>query len=389
MASITAWTRLEPRTERLDLADGLAARLHDPLWQLARQWQIGEFTAEDTGSPVQVRVRVEQSPLTRLRAGGEGRPIVAYDPIAAPLEAVVEAEPPVLHRRFAAVAGRHLVDLLTRSGAGAHVGAFTRAFPLTVPPADQTLDAASRRFLAVLAGRVPDGVAVRSACGAGSAPTTPAIPGVPAGDPAIAAAIRDFVRWYDAAAGAATGPASGAGTPSSWQRDRMEYRFAVAGPSPGGEIVLDAAEHTGGRLDWAAFDRRRGVAFGATADAAKARVVTRTVIPSRVTYRGMPAARWWEFEDSHVDFGQVEAGPTDLLRMLMLSFALDYGNDWFVAPVELDVGAVHRVRSVVTTDSFGQRTLVRPAAVVDGTRSDWRMFSPSPAIRHGARRRRP
>ena len=31
MASITSWTRLEPRTERHDLEDGLAARLHDPL----------------------------------------------------------------------------------------------------------------------------------------------------------------------------------------------------------------------------------------------------------------------------------------------------------------------------------------------------------------------
>ena len=83
MASITSWTRLEPRTERHDLEDGLAARLHDPLWQLARQWQIGEFTGEDAGSPVAVRVRVEQSVLHRFRAGPDGEP--ASSPVNSPI----------------------------------------------------------------------------------------------------------------------------------------------------------------------------------------------------------------------------------------------------------------------------------------------------------------
>ena len=37
----------------------------------------------------------------------------------------------------------------------------------------------------------------------------------------------------------------------------------------------------------------------------------------------MPAARFWEFEDAQVDFGSVDAGPTDLARMLLVEFALD------------------------------------------------------------------
>ncbi len=135
VASITSWTRLEPRTERLDLADGLAARLHDPLWQLARQWQIGEFTAEDAGSPVQVRVRVEQSPLTRLRLGGDGGPVVAYDPVAAPLEAVVEAEAPVARTGASPPSPVATSSACSSDPAPAPTSPpFTTAFPLSAPP---------------------------------------------------------------------------------------------------------------------------------------------------------------------------------------------------------------------------------------------------------------
>lgn len=370
MASITSWTRLEPRSERHDLADGLAAHLHDPLWQLARQWQIGEFTAEDTGSPVHARVRLEHSALNRFRAGPEGEPVVAYDPRAAPLEATVEAEPDVPTARGAAVAGLRFVELLTLEGAPPAVAkAFTSAFALTAAD-DGLLDDAGRRFLAVVAGRAPDGVKLRAACGAAPG-AIPAGVNVARGDPKVTAAVRAYVTWYDAEHRPVT-------PTTAWQRERMEYEFAVAAPSatPGRQIVLDAPEYANGRLDWPAFDRRIGATLGQEDRAAA--FVTRTVIPSRVSYRGMPAARWWEFEDATVDFGRVEAGPADLLRLLLVAFAVDYGNDWFVLPVELDVGAVYRVRSLVVTDSFGIRTLVRSAAQVDGARRDWRMYSPAP-----------
>ena len=51
MSSITTWVRLEPRCRTADMNAGLQARIYDPLWLLARQWQIGEFQGEDNGSP--------------------------------------------------------------------------------------------------------------------------------------------------------------------------------------------------------------------------------------------------------------------------------------------------------------------------------------------------
>ena len=51
MGSITSWIRLEPR-RRDDMSEAVHARVYDPLWMLARQWQTGEFQGEDTGTPV-------------------------------------------------------------------------------------------------------------------------------------------------------------------------------------------------------------------------------------------------------------------------------------------------------------------------------------------------
>jgi hypothetical protein len=43
------WTRLEPQSRGRNPSPGLEARMHDPLWLLARQWQFGEFHGEDAG----------------------------------------------------------------------------------------------------------------------------------------------------------------------------------------------------------------------------------------------------------------------------------------------------------------------------------------------------
>ena len=49
--------------------------------------------------------------------------------------------------------------------------------------------------------------------------------------------------------------------------------------------------------------------------------------------------------------------------MLLVEFAVDYGNDWFVIPVELEVGSLYRTQSLIVTDSFGVRTRSnRPAS---------------------------
>jgi hypothetical protein len=59
-------------------AEEMQARVKDPLWFLARQWQAGEFEAESGGRPVQVAITSRQW--------------LVKDASTAPLESVMEAE---------------------------------------------------------------------------------------------------------------------------------------------------------------------------------------------------------------------------------------------------------------------------------------------------------
>src|SRR6476646_4824016 len=67
--SITSWTRLEPRSREADMRVSLSARVFDPLWLLTRQWQVGEYQAEDAGTPVGARVRASSATFSRCHLG--------------------------------------------------------------------------------------------------------------------------------------------------------------------------------------------------------------------------------------------------------------------------------------------------------------------------------
>ena len=90
----------------------------------------------------------------------------------------------------------------------------------------------------------------------------------------------------------------------------------------------------------------------------------------------MPEDRWWAFEDSVTDLGQLDTEPVDLARMLVMEFGLVYGADWFFVPIPSPTGALQRITTLVVTDTFGFRTLIRPVEqmpVVGGQRP-WSMF---------------
>ena len=85
--------RLEgvPRTEDFDR--GLRAEIHDPLWMLSRQWQMGEFEGEDRGAAVTVQVKANHGPvqtLTRPESAAHGEITLAKNmaPACPPLHLV-------------------------------------------------------------------------------------------------------------------------------------------------------------------------------------------------------------------------------------------------------------------------------------------------------------
>jgi hypothetical protein len=79
---------LDPDNISANIDEAQEARIKDPLWFLARQWQTGEFEAENGGSPAQVDVSWTSFAIDQLIRGQVNE---ALDP-ADPLDARVESE---------------------------------------------------------------------------------------------------------------------------------------------------------------------------------------------------------------------------------------------------------------------------------------------------------
>ncbi len=383
--SITTWMRLEPRSRDAEMSAGLQARIYDPLWLLARQWQVGEFQGEDNGSPASARWRGEAARLTRYHPGAladktpvEGQ---AYDGVITPLETLVERERvrPDASRperlRFAAEAGQHFLRMLDQQPMSrSYRDLFKSKYPFPPLTAAQraTLDADSQNFLDLVAPRVPDGRQLYAAFAAAlRAPTGARLPAdltIAQADVAeVQVTAEAWLRWYESLA------SEPVGSNPAWSAERMEYNFSVATRMSTGEKVLTSPEYYSGHMDWHDFNVNDGASLRASNDS-PGKPLTRTLIPAPISYRGMPAARFWEFEDAQVDFGAVDAGPEELARLLLVEFAISYGNDWFVIPVELPVGSLCRSNSLVVTNTFGERMLIRPAQETQGPGATWRMF---------------
>ena len=134
---------------------------------------------------------------------------------------------------------------------------------------------------------------------------------------------------------------------------------SARGCRPMHRTTSPSATEIDGPIDWSTFDVNTQASLTTTADQSFTSLVEAT-IPAPVTFPGAPAVRFWEMEDAHVAYGLVPVGPTDLAHLMLIEYASSYGNDWFVVPLTLPVGSVTRINSLIVTDTFGVRSLVRP-----------------------------
>lgn len=86
-------------------------------------------------------------------------------------------------------------------------------------------------------------------------------------------------------------------------------------------------------------------------------------------------SHYWGFEDRRINFGIVDAAADDLGCMLLLAFALVYGNDFFLVPLELPVDSLCRIDTLVMHVTFGEVHTVDPAASLDKGKDVWRIFT--------------
>lgn len=359
---VRGWNRLEGRPRNADFARSLRAEVRDPLWFLTRQWQYGEFEGEDAGSPIDARIAYRTAPLDGYAPGDVS---LAYD-VAMPLEVRVEREPVPFDLMLHMQAARVFERLLGDHGHAARLSDYALLFVLDYDAAiagaptveSRALFQAGKAFLfdtAQLVAAVRDGS--HSARIAGFAHLTTA----ESAD--LVAAGTALVAWYER-----TYSQPDAEAPA-WRTGTLDYRFSCSANTGG--VRLDALHHRGGELDWHAFDVGTSAVPGTPATAPPS--VALSFVPAAIRFAGMPSPRYWEIEDSGVDFGALDVNRNDLARLLLTEFMLLFSNDWCLLPLELAVGTFTRVEGLVVTDVFGDRTLVRAAD--RGADADWQRWS--------------
>lgn len=384
MAEITYYSRLEPRPRDNDFTYTLAAPVRDPLWFLSRQWQIGEFSAEDTGSLAFVQYSAHVATMPRWRHGTTTVDVDA----GAPLEAQTLQEPFSPDRGLQVELGHdfadYLRDELDDAGvANTLIGRFLAIpeyvvadLPAETPVLDP-VDPATRRFLSVCAGRTLNGhrlyvLGKDLASGADEVPAE-----VTTDDDEIEAIERALARLVNRVR--LVFGEIGTADPVTWQPKRLEYKLQVVGvdPSQGGAetVTHDAFPDASGEYEWYSFDavaRTTGTTEPAPEPEAG------TIVPTHVQFDGMPATRFWNFEENTLALPDVQpTGPDDILKLFVTDFMLVHGNDWYVFPFAQKVGTLAAIHWVVVHDVFGRKTLVKRAdegATLPGA-DRWTMFS--------------
>lgn len=389
MIDLLYFRRLEPRARDNDLTRSLAAELRDPLWMLTRQWQFGEFAGRDAGSMAYVTYAggVAQLPRWEPALDGSEREL-RQD---APLEAQVLREPFAPDLSLRVELGQDFSDFLANglsnaTQAAALVDAFRSLVNYQIQPlADDDelnpVDPATKRFLMVCASKAVDGFALYN-LGCDIRDGKALVPSEVTSDPALVVAIESALADLATRVETIYGAVSDTEGPPTWKAERLEYQLNVvaADPSGNGNATLAAYPDSDGEFEWFSFDVSQ-----------KDALATETLykpcdfheIPARVRFPGMPASRFWNFEENKTALPDVLASPADMLKLTAIDCVVIHSNDWYRIPYLQEPGTLARTDYILVHDVFGRVTAVFGANSAADSTTDvpsyhrWCLFNPT------------
>lgn len=391
-SSLITWNRLEGRPRQEDFERNLQAEIHDPLWMLCRQWQLGEFQGEDAGSAIKAKVQVSTAKINRY--AGRSNQAVGYDD-SLPLETKVEHEMIPFDLMTRAQVGRHWFKLLSDISDLADVDALKKnyltkfGFTDFVNNTEEDNQLRSNRqawqTFELLKGRVVDGEKLYAVIHFDVTAHMNWLVEIEISDGSsdfqkILKAAKALDNWFSQVYSQPN-----ESDDSAWSDAYLEYQFACSAPADNqgeNQTVMVAEKYHHGHLDWYSvdIDTRRNARLTDRPDASISDTRLEleepiTFIPNTIEFAGMPSVRWWEFEDSKTNFGNINPNTTDLATLVLADFGLVYGNDWSLVPYALEVGSLSEVQGVIVEDVFGVRTLVRSASNnAESERMRWGMY---------------
>jgi len=290
-----SYARLEPYPNDRNIEAGFAAALHDPVWFLARQWQMGEHQGENASSPVLAHYTLTQSPIQGVDAG--------FDPKRIPAEAIVESE---LGDWW--TMGRRIRTGKRLSAAPAVQGHSELQFADPPPPYENFTGQFDGRAIWYARGQL--GIA-------------------------------------DAAFGADAPPTE---SRPDWDSQNLIYQQDEPRAFYTRDDALQVNQHRGGQMDWYSVDGSARAEPAAPGPETRAR----DVIPTALHYPGAPSTRWWQIEDAEVDFGGYPPDSAHVPTAILTELIFSHSDDWFLFPVTATAGHVALLDDMTVTDAFGR-----------------------------------
>lgn len=398
-----AYNRIEGRPREEELNDSMAAKVNDPLWMLARQFQFGELKGEDAGSAIFAKAAINTVNMSSF-TGGNGQKVPYSEEI--PLEARVERLIPEIDLKLALKLGKKFLQFLDEEGEaapaskqynqGMYKDPLLMKFAFDYPNIEKENDfketvvkartlslQKASSFLRAIAGKALNGKTLWFDLAGDFSNVNPWVLAANQSlteQKFILSKHKTIVqnaakKWIEYFIDELNLPKNA--QDDSWYSERLEYSFKTSvDEGDGSETELKADEYFQGHLDWYSFDvaQEKAGVDNDFDEAIKKREVL-TVIPSEASFAGMPNSRWWEMEDGSIDLANLKASDTDIAKILVTQYALQYSNDWLAIPYQLPTGSFTEVEGVLVRDTFGQNFFVEAAHKEGNSWNEWNMYS--------------
>ena len=135
--TIVLWNRLEGRPRTHNFERALKAEVRDALWMLTKQWQMGELSGDDAGSPVFAKVHIETTQLTKYKPGDQ--PVQVFNKNV-PLETIAEQRKILfswdeknMQLDLRLNIGRYWLKVLRDNGLATYTSSFIKQYGFVLP----------------------------------------------------------------------------------------------------------------------------------------------------------------------------------------------------------------------------------------------------------------
>jgi hypothetical protein len=370
--TVTMWNRLEGRPRTIDFDKAMKAEVRDALWMLTKQWQMGEFVANDAGSPINAKAHIHTSKITQYQAASN--PFQEFDQFL-PLEAQAEQKkiPFVRGQEIISIdvrlhLGKYWIKLL-QSKSLSYAADYITKYAFVLPAKTRATDYIysqknTLQTYKAISGRSMDGYLLLAYLLTGGS----AADGITNTDPdktTLNNLGKEFVTWYQK-----TYLQPLQTEDNAWLPNQLEYNFTCNAEAPDASKLLVAQEYYDGYLDWYAFNTQRST----PSNKGIIKDETDSLIPAHIVFDGMPDTRWWKFEDSKTSLGDVKPSTTDLSKLLLIEFGLVFANDWFLIPFELPIGSIASIKGLTVSNNFGETYWIEAVEKSNTSKNEWSMY---------------